>query len=585
MQLTEQMKKLLLGFIFSLLMNTNLYSQATIACSECIQINCGKYHNMNMLPITMETNHTICNNKLYFGAYDVIHGYELWVSDGTYNGTFMIKDICTVEDSYTSLPGAPQNINGNSLYFNLNSVPTKLTGYNNKLYFIAKDGYSNYSYWESDGTAQGTILANNVAGIPFVNAFNFITYNNKTYFTASDVNHGNELWVSDSTVNGTMMVKDINPGISNSYISNLIVCNNKLFFTANNGINGNELWVSNGTSSGTEMLKDFNSGVINSEFYSFAIFNNKLYFYTDDGINGRELWSSDGTSNGTSMVKDIYSGLSSSQPKNYTPSMIVIINNKLYFSATDGINGSELWESDGTFNGTIMIKDIYPGSASGVMITGGGSTFSIYNNKMYFRANDGINGNELWMSDGTSDGTLMVKDIQPGSSSSQVYPLVTAILNDKLYFGANYFELWETDGTSSGTVNVLNNSSCRVAFPFTQLTVYNNKLYFAGSATGGSFQLWSYEPVVTEVNETNHLLSNISIYPNPANGKITIDLSDSNTPTATIKLMNIMGETILVEQTNESKSQLDLSSVPNGIYLIQVQTNNSTSTNRIVVQK
>lgn len=105
-------------------------------------------------------------------------------------------------------------------------------------------------------------------------------------------------------------------------------------------------------------------------------------------------------------------------------------------------------------------------------------------------------------------------------------------------------------------------------------------------------ELWSsnkaiyyYSDYVAGTNEIDNAINKVMIYPNPANEKITVDLSNSKTTIATIKLMNIVGETMLVEQTNDVKYQLDLSSVPNGVYLIQVQSNNSTSTNRIVVQR
>ena len=92
------------------------------------------------------------------------------------------------------------------------------------------------------------------------------------------------------------------------------------------------------------------------------------------------------------------------------------VGNTLYFRANDGTNGQELWKSDGTANGTMMVKDINNGS--------GGSDpshLTAVGNTLYFRANDGTNGYELWKSDGTANGTMMVKDINNGSGSS--YPV------------------------------------------------------------------------------------------------------------------------------------------------------------------
>ena len=80
-----------------------------------------------------------------------------------------------------------------------------------------------------------------------------------------------------------------------------------------------------------------------------------LFFYADDGLNGQELWKSDGTDAGTVMVNDINSGSSASSPFQLTA-----VGNTLFFYADDGTNGIELWKSDGTTLGTVLVKDIYP---------------------------------------------------------------------------------------------------------------------------------------------------------------------------------------------------------------------------------
>ena len=124
------------------------------------------------------------------------------------------------------------------------------------------------------------------------------------------------------------------------------------------------------------------------------------------------------------MVKDINSGSGSS-----SPSYLTAVGNTLYFEATDGTNGDELWKSDGTASGTVMVKDINSGSGSSSP-----SSLTAVGNTLYFEANDGTNGDELWKSDGTASGTVMVKDISSGSGSSSPYYL-TAVGNT-LYFEA-----------------------------------------------------------------------------------------------------------------------------------------------------
>lgn len=560
------MKKALFFIFLMIFISSDLFSQAAILKDinpgvASSQIFCGKIDNHRDMDV-MQSNYTIFNDKLYFGAYDDIHGYELWVSDGSDNGTTIVKDIGIVKDQYVST-----NINGSGLYFSTIGEPTSLTVYNNELFFCAKDGANNYKLWKSDGTSDGTVVVKDIFG-GFNNSNSIIVYNNKLYLGAYEPINGLELWESDGTSDGTVLVKDINLGTNSSSPSNFTIYNNKLYFTANDGINGTELWESDGTSNGTVIIRDINFGGADAGINSnLIVLNNKLYFSATDGINGKELWESNGTSNGTIMIKDIYPGSSSSQP-NDAP-IITICNNKLYFIANDGINGYELWISDGTSNGTIIVKDIYLGVSSSIGIYRDAISFGLYNNKIYFNANDGFNGNELWVSDGTSNGTTMVKDIQVGSSSGQTYRLTATICNNRMYFSAKNDELWETDGTSNGTIKVAGGfGSCHIGYPFTQLISYNNKLYFTANVGSYNFEVWSYNPlVITGVNENNSS-TNISIYPNPNNGNIVFEYDLRSTEKGLLGIYDLTGKLILTYNlaVGENKLQITNSGLENGIY-------------------
>jgi ELWxxDGT repeat protein len=176
------------------------------------------------------------------------------------------------------------------------------------------------------------------------------------------------------------------------------------------------------------MVKDINIGTGDSNHYSTTIMGNNLYFTSNDGINGYELWVSDGTEAGTMMVKDINTGSGSSSPNHHT-----VVDSTLYFQANSG-NGYELWKSDGTSTGTIMVKNINSGTANGwpnyFLIGSIGNT-------LYFTATD-VDGPAIWESDGTTTGTVKIvslpNDCYPGSelvASGELYCLVSNSNGDK----------------------------------------------------------------------------------------------------------------------------------------------------------
>src|SRR5262245_49431891 len=136
--------------------------------------------------------------------------------------------------------------------------------------------------------------------------------------------------------------------------------------------------------------------------------NGTLFFIADDGAHGPEVWKCDGAADGTVLVKDINPGSAGSL--NPVNSRLFNLGGTLYFSADDGVHGEELWTSDGTADGTVLVKDINPGSAGSYP-----NRLTMVNGVVYFSCNDGVHDFELWRSDGTETGTFLVKDINPGS--------------------------------------------------------------------------------------------------------------------------------------------------------------------------
>jgi ELWxxDGT repeat protein len=258
--------------------------------------------------------------------------------------------------------------------------------------------------------------------------------------------------------------------------------NNKFIFIVDDSAHGQEMWVSDGTVAGTHMIKDIYPGTTGGiGGLTPTACNGKVYFAASDGINGMELWATDGTAAGTTMVADINIGAGSSNPTGG-----IAYNGKIYFSANNGATGKELWVSDGTAAGTQLLKDINPGVADGFLYSAGASI--LFNGKMYFQGITTSEGGELWLKDGTTSGTTMLKDLNPGAGGG--YDGYPVIVGSKLFF-ISYYKLAVTDGTPTGTQIVSGQPS------FThidkEMAAYNGKVYYVtrGAITPDDIELWS----------------------------------------------------------------------------------------------
>ncbi len=325
------------------------------------------------------------------------------------------------------------------------------TSYGTHLQLVSGKLYFSFgtSLYKSDGTVAGTAI---LANIPAQFSIGNLTDVNGTlFFTGNDPTQGLDLWKSDGTVAGTVLVKDIGQyDYTNKFSeTQLVAVGNVVFFAVNDGIHDSELWKSDGTEAGTVMVKDINpeptGDYISNPQYMTNV-NGMLYFSASDGPDGRELWKSDGTEAGTVMVKDINPNTGFYQDGNIrrgdsNPTNLFNFNGALYFVATDGANGNELWKSDGTEAGTVIVRDIFPGVSynnlsyyvSGLFGNSSApANFAVVNGSLLFSATDSTHGNELWSTDGTAAGTTMVKDINTNDSIARANYLTN--VDGTLYF-------------------------------------------------------------------------------------------------------------------------------------------------------
>ena len=286
------------------------------------------------------------------------------------------------------------------------------------------------------------------------------------------------------------LVKDIISGVDDSSPYNFIDYNNKVFFYTNAAFATDErINLSDATELGTNFLKDQNGNVlipnVNDSATDWAILNNELFFPAQNLNDGVELYKIGPNDTNASLVLEIAAGSAYSNPVDFTQ-----LGNNLIFSANDNINGRELWITDGTTAGTQLLKDI------DTAFDGSPKYLFSYNGNVYFSATDVTNGRELWITDGTTSGTQLLKDIAPGITDSGPRDFIS--FNGKVYFTANDGstgrELWVTDGTSAGTLLVQDlNSGSTGSSPYL-MTIFNDNLVFVANVPSVGVELVKMNP-------------------------------------------------------------------------------------------
>ncbi len=294
------------------------------------------------------------------------------------------------------------------------------------------------------------------------------------------------------------MVKDINNGSGGLNTSDLVDVNGTLFlrasdgtnvngtlfFHANDGTHGKELWKSDGTDAGTVLVKDITAGSADTDLDFFVNVNGILVFTVNDNTNGTELWRSDGTDAGTFLLKDINPGNNDGIGWNLR-SDFVVSNGVLYFQAEEPTNGTELWKTDGTTAGTVLIKDIASGNNSADP-----QYFVVANNTVYFYGQD-ASRKAIWKTDGTDVGTVSVYTFTPGF----YVPAKLVDANGTIFFTindpfTNGVELWKCDGTSLGTSMVKDINPGITSSNHGNLTNVNGTLFFTADDGTNSTELW-----------------------------------------------------------------------------------------------
>ncbi|MCP3058820.1 hypothetical protein LXT21_08555 [Myxococcus sp. K38C18041901] len=354
-------------------------------------------------------------------------------------------------------------------------------------------------------------------------------------FTADDSARGHEPWVSTGSPGaGTRLLVDLFPGTRGSEPRWFTRVGGQVFFAATDPVAGRELFVTDGTTAGTRRVKDIWPGEVGSFPNALFEYQGLLYFTAGTPAYGRELWRSDGTAAGTVMIADLEPGVEDSAPDQLTKGgdgalyfvvsaesvfvklmrlgvsgspvevfrttsdlgfqfPMVAVGRKLFFvtrmehhgavslrvtdggapSVSVGIFGrvgdmvaqrdwlafvaaahmedenTELWRSDGTVAGTVLVEDVRAGNVGSAP-----DHLAVLGDTLFFAADNGTNGVEPWDSDGTAVKTRLFGDLELGPGSS--FPQALTVVEDFLFFSADVRgrgqEPWVSNGIRVGTV-------------------------------------------------------------------------------------------------------------------------------------
>ncbi len=356
-------------------------------------------------------------NKIIFAGDNFPNYGEIWASDGTQAGTIAIERfqpttpnrLPVVEiakygtnalysvinnSNHALLKKTDGTLAGTSIVFDFNTIFASapevvfFKELNGIIYFIVYDsGGTGYDYlWRSDGSTAGTYELKDFGATQYV-ASNIMVAGNNLYLMIVTPGTGNVLWKSDGTAAGTTAVKTIGTTGNNNYPHNVAV-GSTMYFAGLDG-NGKELWKTDGTTAGTVMVADINTGAANSNPANLTLLNGNIYFSAAD-TGGNKLWKYDG-SNLTSLKS-----ISCSSNGNGN-SLFAVSNNTILFNGSTALTGAELWITDGTAANTVQVADINPGAANS------SPSFLTPGNPVYFSANNGVNGVEIFKYENNGD--------------------------------------------------------------------------------------------------------------------------------------------------------------------------------------
>ncbi len=424
------------------------------------------------------------NGKMFFIARDPITTLmQVFTTDGTPAGTQRVTSLFIANDN-----GLQQ-----------------LTAFNNELYFIRVENSNDRIIYKTDGTPGDLTEVKNFGVVsPFPSSFRATS--TELYFVFSTPATGSELWATNGTTVGTRLVKEFVAGAADGIggLSTARIIGHELYLIVYPTPTSSEIWKTDGTT--TEKIVS-ETGI--GQMYNLAATSTGLLYSHNDGNLHGNIWASSTTGDiqklkefppipgntyagyeGTSFNGFLYMTLPSSDntrhelwktngddvferilnaPKN--PQYFQIAGNRLYFLADDGTHGQQVWYTDGT---NMVMMTEFDAATEGEVSN---QFFFVWGDRVFFHTL--LAGQvTLWLTDVTGNG---ITALPPGPSGP------FGIMNDKVYLSGvrdpQILQLWSSDGTAGGTqiikeIDIVSSSSMALS----GAQVLNGKLLFSASS-------------------------------------------------------------------------------------------------------